>query len=176
MSKIPSLDPSTGRLPFIGEDQPYQVTLGAVRKRFVDEAPGAERRSRIWRAFALWQEVTFEEIPGARYWLSGSFLTARPLPSDLDVVVVLEPQHQALLVPEVADSVRPLLTHKGVQANWPQGLASRLQPTAGLVDAHVCFGYVPANVAQWQLDWTTEFDKALGRPTGVRMGYLEVAP
>lgn len=176
VSMIPSLDTSTDRLPFVGEDKPYQVTLGAVFTRFVTEAPTSQRRSRIWRAFCLWQEVTAEEIPGARYWLSGSFLTDRPLPSDLDVVVVLEPQHEALLLPEVATSVRPLLTHRYVQAQWPQGVAARLQPTAGLVDAHVCFGRIPANVAQWQLDWTTEFDKTMGRPTGVRMGYLEVAP
>ena len=176
MSTIPDLNASTARLPFIGEDKPYQVTLGAVHKRFVSDAPASERRSRIWRAFALWQEVTYEEIPGARLWLSGSFLTDRPLPSDLDVLVVLEQHHETLFAPEVAASVRPLLTLRDVTANWPLGVAARLQPNAGLVDAHICFGRIPQNVAQWQLDWTTEFDKTIGRPTGVRMGYLEVAP
>lgn len=173
---IPALDPETHRLPFSAPDAPIVASLEEIAERFVASAPGRPRRERVWDAFMLWKDLADEALPGATFWLSGSFLTDRERPSDLDVVAVLEPHHTSELRPLVTDRVRVLLTHLNLLAEQPAGLAPRLQPVGGLIDGFACYGWVPENVSWWQDAWSTEYDKTTHEPTGVRMGYVEVTP
>ena len=171
---IPPLDPATGRLPFQGEDRPFRAALPEVHQRFVEGHVGEEHRTRIWAAFTLWHELVQQELPGARYWLSGSYLTDRPRPSDLDVILVLKPGHLKAMTPEPTPEARVLLTHLGVTSSQPSGTAERLQPVGGLVDGHWCYSWIPEHVQLWQSRWSNVYDKATRAPTGVRMGYVEV--
>jgi len=173
---IPPLDPMTDRLPFRGEDRPFVATLDEVRGRFVERVRTPERRRHIWSAFLLWHELAQREFPGVRYWLSGSFLTGKDRPSDLDVILVLKPGHVSVMTPEPTIEARVLLSHLQVTAAQPSGTVEKLQPMGGLIDGLWCYSWVPEDVAVWQLRWSSEYDKAAGRPTGARMGYLEVKP
>ena len=173
---IPLLDPATHRQPFAGEDRPYRATLSEVHARFVAGAPTPQTRERIWSAFLLWSELAQQEFPGSRYLLSGSFLTDKQRPSDLDVILVLEPGHVAAMTPEPTIGARVLLSHLTVTAAQPSGTTAKLQPMGGLVDGFWCYGWVPAQMAVWQFRWSSVYDKVAGKPTGGRMGYLEVAP
>lgn len=172
---IPALDPSTGRLPFRGDKRPFAATIDEVRQRFVDAAPTPERRERIWDAFLLWDQLAQRELPGANYWLSGSFLTEKVRPSDLDVILVLKPGHLRTMTPEPTVAARVLLTHLGVTASKPSGTAERLQPMGGLIDGHWCYSWMPEYVRLWRFQWSSVYDKTTRAPTGVRMGYVEVS-
>ena len=170
---IPELDPVTHRLPFTDSGSPYLATLDEIRNRYVDGRLGSPRRRLIWQAFSLWGSLTAETLPGARIWISGSFVTDKTYPSDLDAILVVEARHEKLLEP-LADDVRVLLTHRNIKAEQPAGEAERLQPVGGLIDGFICPGHSADHVAYWQTAWSTEYDKVTRLPTGVRMGYLEV--
>lgn len=174
---IPPLDQRTGRLPFRGEDAPYGATLKEVQHRFVSTQPheSARRRATIWRAFRLWHSLALTEFPGATYWLSGSFLTDRTRPSDLDVILLVDETHvRRSLFPVTSTGARVLLTHRDLEAEQPTGWTERLQPMGGLIDGFYCPTYSQDAVSYWQGAWSTEYDKQTRTPTGVRMGYLEV--
>lgn len=170
---IPELDPATGRLPFVDARAPCEASVAEVHERFVDGVPAPQHRQRIWAAFELWHSLASDVFPNARLWISGSFLTDVDRPSDLDVVLVLEPEHGYRLSP-LDPKARVLLTHQELRARHPPGTAPRLQAMGGLIDGHVCPGWVPDQVAHWQEQWSTEFDESQ-RPTGVRLGYVEVS-
>jgi hypothetical protein len=171
---IPDLDPTSGRLPFQGTESPYTTTLDELESRFVDRAPGEARRRLIWDAFNVWLRLARDTLPGARLWVSGSFVTDKIEPSDIDVVLVIRPEHEPVLGPMLDPRVRVLLTHLGVQAAQPAGVVEKLQPIGGLLDGFICPEHLQQNVDYWQRVWSTEFDKVTGAPTDVRMGYLEV--
>lgn len=162
---IPQLDPATGRLPYVGDDRPYVASLAEIHQRYVRRISNAPRRAQIWRAFRLWHTLAQAELPGVRYWLSGSFLTNKTSPSDLDVILVLEPRHVRAFTPTASDSVRVLVSHLNVFAEQPAGAAAKLQPVGGLIDGFYCPGWIPEYTRIWQARWTTEFDKATHRPT-----------
>lgn len=117
-----------------------------------------------------------QEFPGARYLLSGSFLTDKPRPSDLDVILVLKPGHLVTMTPEPTIGARVLLSHLTVTAAQPSGTMDKLQPMGGLVDGFWCYGWVPTHLAIWQFRWSSVYDRVAGTPTGARMGYVEVTP
>jgi len=169
---IPDLDPTSGRLPFQGADRPYTTTLDEFESRFVDHAPGEARRRLIWDAFSVWLRLARDTLPGARLWVSGSFITEKTAPSDIDVVLVIRPEHGPVLGPVLDPRVRVLLTHLNVESTQPGGLVARLQPIGGLLDGFVCPEQYREIVDFWQQAWSTEFDKTTCAPTGVRMGYL----
>lgn len=171
---IPDLDPTSGRLPFQGADRPYTTTLDEFEARFVDHAHGAARRRLIWDAFNVWLRLARDTLPGARLWVSGSFVTEKTEPSDIDVVLVIRPEHEPALAPVLDDRVRVLLTHLNVASTQPGGLAAKLQPIGGLLDGFICPEHHQKNVDFWQQAWSTEYDKTTSAPTGTRMGYLEV--
>jgi hypothetical protein len=171
---IPDLDPTSGRLPFQGADRPYGTTVDELRARYVDGTPAGGRRSLIWDAFDVWLRLARGTLPGARLWISGSFITDKAEPSDVDVVLVVSPEHQPVLAPALDSRVRGLLTHLDVTAGQPAGNVAKLQPIGGLLDGFLCPAHGPELVTYWQQAWSTEYDKMTGQPTGVRMGYLEV--
>lgn len=173
---IPPLDAATGKLPFAAEDQPYVATLNEVHQRYVKDAPEPARRGVIWRAFQVWHELAQTVAPGSRYWISGSFLTEKARPSDLDVILVWDEAHLDAFHPELSQDARVLLSHLTVSAVQPAGTVDKLQPMGGLIDGFYAPSWIPEHTAVWQQRWSTEYDKTTRQPTGVRMGYLEVTP
>lgn len=168
---IPPLDPDTGYLPFHSE-VPIPATLEEVRARFV-EGP---HRSRLWDAFTWWlSELDRAEFPGSLRF-SGSFVTDRERPADVDVAVAVHPDDLSVARGKVAPHGH-LWTWQNVgqqdpaTGEWRVRLR-RLQPALGMVDAHY-FAEGSARGAALARDWTSEHDDD-GNPTGVRKGWLGV--
>lgn len=78
---IPNIDLSTGHIP----PGRYRTTLDETRAFFVDATSfGGTQRAAIWEE---WLEVTAAlraVVPVISVWLSGSFISAKQGPSDLD--------------------------------------------------------------------------------------------
>lgn len=167
---IPPLDPATGLLPFRGLGQStYPATLDEVRERF---AFNDQRQRRLDRFSAWMADLSESGLPGA-LWVSGSYLSMKPDPSDVDVVVVIDLEDRVVAKKILQDS-HPLWTWQDVTAQYPRKVTLRkLQPFGGAVDAHYAID-LPVVRQRWETDWSTDYDE-LGIPTGTRKGFLEVA-
>lgn len=132
-------------------------------------------------ALVLWHSRFRRVCPGTRLWLSGSFLSIKARPRDVDVLAWVEdPLTYGRLFAPAKGRGYEYFTMMDVGVNLqPQGSFEgpyeRLQPVAGLVDAHLARGWIPEHVDYWRSSWTREF-KRTGEPTGVRMGVVEVVP
>lgn len=175
---IPQFDPATGRLPFTGDvsTSVYKCSMEEVAETFAAEMPNPRWRMLLLTTFAAWRSQLTEWLPGARVWLSGSFLTAKTKPSDLDVLVWWSEHHTELYTAGLLGGERThLFTLHNVQSpHLGQWVVGRLQPALGLVDAHFAPAHLEAAREFWEHSWTSEFDKETGLATGVRMGVLEV--
>lgn len=167
---IPPLDPATGRLPFQGlGNSAYSCTVSEMEERF---AFNGTRRHRLARFVAWLEDLNRLGLEG-QIWVTGSYVTMKSAPSDIDVLLLITETDAKKAVGLLKQS-NPLWTWQGLTATKPQKAAlDRLQPFGGAVDAH--YGADRPTVReQWETDWTTEYDKATLAPTGVRMGFLEV--
>lgn len=114
----------------------HRATLPELHLRFVVEAPQRARRQLIFDALAVYAELTWALLPGARLWVDGGFVTHKQEPpNDVDVAIVLDPT-VALPVETTEEVVLPLLTMQGVTyvKPAPGGYVERLQPFGGLID------------------------------------------
>lgn len=166
---IPALDETTGFLPYQGPGASiYNATVDDLRDRF---AFNEVRRRRLSRLEAWIEDLDEARVPG-RLWISGSFVSAKLAPSDVDVLLVIDANDKTLAKTTISASV-PLWTWFNVSATDPRKLThSRLQPYGGNVDAHYTID-LPILHQRWETDWSTEFDDS-GAPTGTRKGFLEV--
>lgn len=167
---IPPIDPSTGYLPFRGLGQStYPATIDEVRDQFAFN----DIRKRRLERFAAWvEDLDSLQFPG-KLWVSGSFVSLKPDPSDVDVVVVTDDQDK-FVAKSILRASHPMWTWLNVKAEKPRAVTlPRMQPFGGTVDAHWTID-LPDVGPGWETWWTTEYDD-LGEPTGVRKGFLEVA-
>lgn len=175
---IPPLDTTTGRLPFTGtlESSVYHATLSEVADTFVPMGDEPRHRGLIMAALTLWHRRVREVAPSSRLWLSGSFLSTKPKPNDVDVLV-LAPDNDTVLDFFGGADPRGLeyFTGQDVHARYYGGPFRRVQPLAGLVDVHLVQAWLPVSVNLWGTWWSTVFDKATNTPTSARMGILEVS-
>lgn len=167
---IPALDPATRRLPFRGLGQSaFPASVAEIEARFAV----SDRRQRLLARFVGWLEDVNDLGLQGRVWMSGSYVTLNPDPSDIDVLLLItEPDKQK--AKELLKQSHPLWTWQDVTATHPRIISlPRLQPFGGSVDAH--YGWdLPVSREEWETDWTSEYDKTTEAPTGVRMGFLEV--
>lgn len=79
---LPALDPVSG-LPPAGR---FPATLAEVDARFVTDAQfaGSSTRRLIWDSFVLAKDLLLGAVAVPVVWLSGSFLSSRPDPADID--------------------------------------------------------------------------------------------
>jgi hypothetical protein len=92
---IPALDPTTGHLP----PGRYRTDLDEFHARFVthNEFAGRPTRGTLWRGFVsylqTWASIEVATAtPGIVHaiWVAGSFVSAEPEPSDIDISPVLD--------------------------------------------------------------------------------------
>jgi len=94
---IPTADPTTGFLP-LGR---YASTLAEVEAEFVT-APqwsGSVARPEIWSEFVSATTHLRSIVPVCNVWISGSFLTQKAEPDDIDVMYWVEDRHVAAIDP-----------------------------------------------------------------------------
>lgn len=168
---IPDLDPETGLLPYL--TSPAQSTFVCSVDEIFERFAVSELRRHHEERFRCWlEDLDRAGMPG-RLYFSGSYLTEKESPSDVDVLVVFG-QEDGAVAKEALLATPSLWTWQEVQAAAPRKvMLDRLRPFGGFVDAHYTID-LPARMAQWETDWTTERDES-GQPTGVRKGWLEVA-
>lgn len=171
------LDPVTGRLPFKGEidSSVYRGTLSEVAERFSAMDGEPRHRTQLLAAFIVWYAQFRRLAPATRIWLSGSYLSTKPRPNDVDVLVWLDdPSVEALFFGAPERKGPEYFTNFDVFSTKLGGPYGRVQPIAGLVDVHLVQAWLPENVQLWREFWTTEFRKGTSTPTGIRMGVMEM--
>jgi len=166
---IPDLDPLTGYLPYVSDD-PYTTTIQEVHDRFATN----DRRRRVWDMFELWVEALDDVGLRGPLRLSGSYVTGKEMPGDLDVAVYVSPSDY-VLAEKVTTSAAHLWTWHSLarfqpSSGWVSLGDTRIQPALGLVDAF----WVPEGPhgRLFAQGWTSEFVNKVA--TGVRKGWLEV--
>jgi len=170
---IPPLDPITRYLPFNASLEPYRADLDEIEQTFVTGFGDIAQRSRIWSAFLAWLERADESRIRGRLLISGSFLSAKERPSDLDVLVVF-PAHDLDTTVDRIQATPYLWTWQNVHVHRPdrvQFVSDRVQPALGHVDAHFTLE-CPEQLTLWKTWWTSEYVDR--KPTGVRKGWVEV--
>lgn len=157
------------------ESSVYHATLSEVADTFVPMGGEPRHRGLIMSALTLWHRRVREIAPSTRLWISGSFLSTKPKPNDVDVLM-MAPNNDTVvnLFGGIDQRGLEYFTSQAVYAAAFGGPFRRVQPVAGLVDVHLAYAWLPDNVALWGERWTTVFDKETNTPTDVRMGILEV--
>lgn len=65
-------------------------TLEEVEERLVEDFPESDSRPRIWSGYLRLCRELLAIIDVSEHWLDGSFVTAKPHPGDLDLLVIAE--------------------------------------------------------------------------------------
>jgi hypothetical protein len=107
---IPPLDPVTGLLP-LGR---YACTEEEVFARFVEceDLAGSRTRREIWTHWTAVRGFVLERIAVLHLWISGSFVTSKIDPDDLDVVWMWEAEEWEGLSPRTQSELKPFLLGK----------------------------------------------------------------
>lgn len=170
---IPPLDPKTGYLPSDPNLEPYSARLDELEEAFVRGTADVRERGRIWSAFLSWLDRADEAHVRGRLLISGSFLSAKARPSDLDVLVLFPGDARGDLA-DLIQATPYLWTWQNVHEHRPDRVrfvSERIQPALGRVDAHFSLD-LPDMLAPWKTWWTSEYEGM--QPTGVRKGWVEV--
>lgn len=122
---IPTADPSTGYLP-LGR---YACDLAELEAAFVTDARWASSTSRssIWAEFMSATDQLRSIVPVCSVWISGSFLTAKIDPDDIDVLYWCEDRHVA----GVTNSVDRLMLQKFAMNELRADLGLRIDSRVG---------------------------------------------
>lgn len=153
----------------------HLATFDEIYELFVEQAPFKDERELIYDALRLYAKVVDQEFSDVTLWINGGFITHKSwaAPKDADVVVVVPMSDYANMCSNT-DCLR-YLTLQGVMVGYPQTSApvSRVQPMAGLIDSFVVPDD-PAQLAVWDLTWSTVTDQNKNVVAAVKKGYLEV--
>lgn len=121
---LPALDPVSGRPP-VGR---FPATLDEVEARFVTDAQfaGSSTRRPIWDSFVLAKDLLLGAVAVPVVWLSGSFLSDRPDPADIDCTFFVSADSYAAASPadqQIVDSfVRRVAAATGGPARPAHGI------------------------------------------------------
>jgi hypothetical protein len=171
VSSLPALDPILGTLP--PSPLPYRVTMSDVHSLFVASAPFKERRERLFRAFALYAETIWTEIPGALLWIDGGFITHKSWeePHDVDVAIIADD------VP--AESKRRLATQglltfddTSGTINSKQLQIGKLAPFGGMIDSYLASS---KTASVYRIQWSRVRGPDGQIIPNASKGFLEVA-
>ncbi|MDJ0337927.1 hypothetical protein [Cryobacterium sp. PH31-O1] len=84
---IPSIDALTGHIP----PGRYLATLSEVQESFATRPEFGETiRTEIWSELVLATDALRKVVPVVSIWFSGSFVSAKSIPSDIDCTVWIE--------------------------------------------------------------------------------------
>ncbi|QYN60701.1 hypothetical protein GYM67_06210 [Bifidobacterium asteroides] len=112
-------------LQYAGKRNPLVCTEQEIESVFLF----SQRRRIIWESYLTWRSAVTSQLHPVRFWLDGSFITAKENPHDIDVVVVVAPDVYEQARCTAADAIQPLFGHK-----VPGGF---YRPCDGLVDAYM---------------------------------------
>ncbi|MFE8927764.1 DUF6932 family protein [Streptomyces griseus] len=153
----------------------HAATLAEIKEIFVEQAPHAEHRGRIFRAFELYADLVQDVLERGTFWVDGGFCTHKQAPpADLDLAVFID--RSLNLTEKDVERLVPLLTLKQVEVHGgPVEWAERVQPMGGLIDGFPVVAGVPEQEQYWDTLWSSVKGPD-GQPVpGVVKGYLEVS-
>jgi len=94
----------------------HTVTEPDLKIRAVDPFPGSIRRPLLFAGLTDWLEALRATGASGKCWLDGSFLTDKPEPNDIDLVVF--PMFAAVPSPAVQTRVQELFNQAAVKAKY----------------------------------------------------------
>lgn len=163
-------DDETGLL--LEAELPYQLTIEELHAVFVENAPFSDEREFLFSMFTNYLRQVREIVPDKRVWVDGSFVSMREdrAPSDVDVALLVNgptPKQRRELLTQGLLTMSEVAFTMG-QKQMPK--IGKLSPYGGLVDAYVVDAGSPAEVAHWQMLWSTpkgpdgslEFERSKG--------------
>ena len=87
----------------------HECSLDDVRKLCVDPFPNSNRRPLIWDRFEPFvSQLTALGLP-FEMWIDGSYLSEKPEPEDIDVVLFITPKDLSAMPPQQQQMARNLL-------------------------------------------------------------------
>ncbi|GLW59281.1 DUF6932 family protein [Kitasatospora phosalacinea] len=153
----------------------HLATFAEIDELFVKQAPHADRRRRIFRAFEIYMEQVADVLPSGSVWLDGGFCTYKSEPpKDMDLALLVDRAHTAGLSPEGWEKLDSLRTLQGVYSQMPKTLAERVQPMGGLIDSFIVVAGEPALEDYWHGLWSSVKGPDGEIMAGQVKGYLEV--
>lgn len=167
---IPELD-ERGLLPPNDGKAPYCCTLKDVETRFAVD----EYRQWLWSDFQSWLRAVRSELTVKALWISGSFLSDKERPSDIDVIAWLPLEDAHRFTSEA--SRRPfasLMTHKEIPIRClTETVKGRVQPGNDHVDAFIAQHGNTASKKRWAEEWSGIYDATTKARIGEK-GFVEV--
>lgn len=151
---------------------PRVVSLDDIYDTFVDSAPHAAARDRLYRAMRLNLELLHEIFGQARVWIGGTFVSLAPHePRQVEMVYVCRDVPHYLRNLKLAQFERAL-TLSSVVIGYPRLLGTgELKPVGGLVNTvQVRPEHLPL-----EYERLSQVCNAEGQPVeGGRVGFVEV--
>lgn len=159
-------------LPYVGPFSPYR----AADKEVEDLLLFTPRRETLWMNFLRWRTEAKQLFGDAVFWINGSFVTVKPDPHDVDVVVIVPvaSYRQAYL-----HDRSKILSLKTITRMDRDGSKTRIQPYGGLIDSFIvpCDNISTDNpsLRYWDDYWSTVNTAKHSLNTSLsRKGFLEV--
>ncbi|WP_079515530.1 DUF6932 family protein [Rossellomorea marisflavi] len=84
---MPEFLPDGNLLPGI-----HEYNVEDFKKQFVEDFTESSSRERIYKDFCIWIEELNRVLPPAYMWLDGSYVTEKPNPNDMDIIVFYCPK------------------------------------------------------------------------------------
>lgn len=123
---IPETDAATGHIP----PGRYLATLEEIAHSFVAQSAFGETvRSEIWAEFLLAIDGLRQVVPVIAIWVSGSFISPKDAPSDIDCTVWIESD---ILAVAGLDPAKNQQLAAFFQAGWLKSVGLRVDPYLGV--------------------------------------------
>ncbi|MFE4305687.1 DUF6932 family protein [Streptomyces sp. NPDC056891] len=152
----------------------HAASMREIREIFVEQAPHADHRRRIFRAFELYSDMIRDILERGTFWVDGGFCSHKAAPpEDLDLAVLID--SSLPLTDKDHERLIPLFTLQGVQAGQPQVWANRVQPMGGLIDSFPVVAGIPEQEEYWDATWSKVKGPDGELVPGAVKGYLEVS-
>ncbi|WP_416069207.1 DUF6932 family protein [Streptomyces buecherae] len=152
----------------------HAATMVEIKEIFVERAPHADHRRRIFRAFELYADMIGDVLERGTFWVDGGFCSHKAVPpADMDLAVLID--STLPLSDKDHERLIPLFTLQGVQIGQPQGWANRVQPMGGLIDSFPVVAGVPEQEEHWDAIWSKVKGPDGQLIPGAIKGYLEVS-
>jgi hypothetical protein len=117
-------------LPYRGPFNPYQ----AADRDIEDLLLFTQRREVLWKNFLEWRTEIKKLLGNTTFWVNGSFVTVKPDPKDIDVLVFAS--SKAFKKAELSNPSK-LSALETIFQLKRDGSKKRVQPYGGLIDSFI---------------------------------------
>lgn len=150
-------------LEYCGKSNPLVCTEQEIESVFLF----SQQRRNIWESYLDWRSRVTSLLNPVRFWLDGSFITAKENPHDIDVVVVVATDVYLQASSAAADEILSLFNHETTGGFY--------RPCGGLVDAYRATEDNVELLAYWDNFWSSvNTDKQYLSESIHKKRYLEV--